>query len=68
MPQIRRNHMGDFIIPLEVLRMISLEQNKEDSSAMVTIFSEYERIAIMLSYLCTNTDYIGMDHFYSSYR
>lgn len=63
LPQIRRNHMGDFIIPLEVLRMISLEQNKEDSSAMVTIFSEYERIAIMLSYLCTNTGYIGMDHF-----
>lgn len=63
-PQIIRNHTGDFQIPLEVVRIIANDTNCHSSELLVieTVFSESERAALLLAFLITNLDYVSLDH------
>ncbi|WP_430611903.1 BglG family transcription antiterminator [Enterococcus sp. DIV0876] len=61
-PVIMRNHVGDFMIPLEVLRLFSTSIGEDSLTYKEQLLSENERIACMICYLCTRIDYIGMNH------
>ncbi|MGY3749405.1 helix-turn-helix domain-containing protein [Vagococcus acidifermentans] len=58
-PCIERNHAGDFIVPFEVLQMISAP--KRQTAQMNTIPSDDERRALLTMFLATN-EYVSMDH------
>ncbi|WP_313509877.1 PTS sugar transporter subunit IIA [Enterococcus sp.] len=62
MPEISRNHTGDFMIPLEVLKIFTTSITDDQLSYNEQIFSENERAACLICYLCTRIDYISMDH------
>ena len=62
-PEIKRNHVGDFIIPMEVFRLFSIQQSETNQRLKENILSEDERVAMLISYLCTTTSYVSLNHF-----
>ncbi|KAF1297365.1 transcriptional antiterminator [Enterococcus sp. JM4C] len=61
LPNIVRNHSGDFSIPLEIVKLIAGKQVKEGQST-IQVFSENERVALLLMMLITTIDYISINH------
>ncbi|WP_308618254.1 PTS sugar transporter subunit IIA [uncultured Enterococcus sp.] len=62
-PQIQRNHSGDFEIPLEVIQMLTTEESKQSFYSIADGLSESDRAALILMLLITDTSYVGLDHF-----
>lgn len=62
-PKIKRNHSGDFEIPLEVIQMLTVEENKQNFYSIADGLSESDRAALILMLLVTDTGYVGLDHF-----
>jgi transcriptional antiterminator len=62
LPEIKRSHTGDFMIPMEVLRFFSVQQSELKEGLSERILSEEERVGLLLSYLCTTVDYVSMNH------
>lgn len=60
LPKIERNHAGDFILPLEVIHLISNQSQENERPA--EILADDERVALLVTYLITQTDYVSMDH------
>ncbi|OTN76005.1 hypothetical protein A5886_001081 [Enterococcus sp. 8G7_MSG3316] len=61
-PEITRNHAGDFMIPLEVIRLFSARNADDNLTYNEQVLTENERIACMICYLCTRIDYTSMNH------
>ncbi|MGO3709389.1 PTS sugar transporter subunit IIA [Vagococcus salmoninarum] len=60
-PQIKRNHIGDFEIPLDVIQILANNQ-PDQRDVLVKAYSDTERIALSLVYIITNTEYVSLDH------
>ncbi|MDT2810121.1 BglG family transcription antiterminator [Enterococcus asini] len=63
LPQIKRNYNGDFEIPLEVVQMLTSEEEQVDAHYLTDNLSEIDRVVLILMMLITNPSYVGLDHF-----
>lgn len=61
LPGISRNHSGDFLIPLEVIKLIAGKETQEEQLPS-QIYSENERTTLLLVMLITTIDYISVSH------
>ncbi|MHC5373772.1 BglG family transcription antiterminator [Enterococcus sp. LJL120] len=60
LPIIERNHVGDFLIPLAILKNFDSLAGQQQVTA--TILTENERSALVLFTLIANTDYVSLQH------
>ncbi|RPA60972.1 transcription antiterminator [Aerococcus agrisoli] len=61
-PQIERNHNGDFIVSLEIVKLLSPNQFTLSAKGEDTVYTEFERRSLIIIFLITNTTYISLDH------
>lgn len=59
-PNIERNHAGDFIVPLEVLQLLSTQ--RELIEQVTTIPTDEERLALIVMFLITHIEYVSAEH------
>lgn len=59
-PSIKRNHAGDFIVPLEVLQLLSTQE--ELIGQVTTTPTDGERLALIVMFLITHNEYVSVEH------